>query len=632
MNISATQINSLYLERKKNQEPFMKQMREIAELANGEVHVVHPELDVNEKATVVNLFPSGLDALATRAASVQPDQVWPPLKDGIQASEDKAWERRQAGLGWWDMNDVNLMDRLRFRHYFAWGSMPVTVLPVGSSNNDCRDIPHLRYRSPLTAYPAPCENKLDMVPSDAIFACRRSRKWLTDRYGNAMAMLNTGNANNARPDDMFDVLEYIDCDEIVLCCAGKSNNEGGGLWTPGGYVQAAACVVLERTVNKACQPLAVFPGRITLDRLQGALDQMLPAYHRAAKLDSLNLLAIARGIFPDQYIVGHPGDPQSPELVTDADGMMGIIGEVAHGQLVSLGNAPAAAQSAEMAIDRLERSQRLVAGLPAEINGESASNIRTARRGDQVLGSAIDMPIQEAQDVMQASKEAELRAGVAVMKGWYGKNGTSFYVPNRGFDPEQDKADYTPDKTFETDRVYVKYSLSGTDANSMVVAILQRVQGGIISQQTGREMDPAVEDPIEERDNIELEGIRRSLLQSIEQQAMQGTITPDQIALMAKIKWATHDQLEDVVIAVHKQAQQDQANQAQLPPGSPGTQPGLGGGAAPGQPQPGQVPGGAPSSPQLAQMLQTLAAPAKQGQTEAAQVQPPQQQPVLTGS
>ena len=625
MNISAQEINSRFQDRKRNQEPFMKKMREIAELANGDVHVVHAELDVNEKATVVNLFPSGLDALATRAASVQPDQVWPALREGIQISEDRAWERRQAGLGWWDMSEVGLMDRLRFRHYFGWGCTPVTILPTCADDGDHRDIPHWRYRSPLTAYPAPTENKLNMVPSDAIFACRRTRKWLTDRYGAQMAQLSTGPREQARPDDMFDVLEYIDCDEIVLCVGSRSpEDQGGGLWTPSGFQAGTACVVLEREVNLAGQPLAIFPGRITLDRMQGALDQMLPAYHRAAKLDSLNLLAIARGIFPDQYIVGHPGDPQAPELITDADGMMGIIGEVAHGQLVSLGNSPAAAQSAEMAIDRLERQQRLVAGLPAELGGESATNIRTARRGEQVLGSAIDMPIQEAQDVMAASKQCELRAAVAVQCGWFGPKATSFYIPNRGFDPEKDHADYTPDKTFETDQVYVKYSLSGTDANSMVVAILQRVQGGIISQQTGREMDPAVEDPILERDKIELEGIRRALLQSLEQGAQQGTVAPDQIALIAKIKWATHDELEDVVIEAHKQAQAQQAEQAQLPAGAPGGQPGIGG------PPPGM--GGPPPNPGLAQMLQTLQAPATQGANEAKQVQPPAPQPVLTGS
>lgn len=627
MNISAEEINQRFQDRKRAQEPFMAKMREIAELANGDVHVVHAELDIAEKPTVVNLFPSGLDALATRAASVQPDQVWPPLREGIQASEDRAWERRQAGLGFWDMNDIALMDRLRFRHLFGWGCMPVTVLPTPTDDGDRRDTAHWRYRSPLTAYPAPTDNKLNMVPSDCIFASRRTRKWLSFRYGAQMAILNTGPSHAARPDDMFDVLEYIDCDEIVLAVGSRSRQEaGGGLWTPSGFEPSQACVILERAPNLACQPLAIVPGRITLDRLQGALDQMLPAYHKAAKLDSMNLLAIGRGIFPDQYVVGHPGDPQSPELITDADGMMGIIGEVAHGTLINLGSAPAAAQSAEMAIDRLERQQRLVAGLPAEINGESGSNIRTARRGEQVLGSAIDMPIQEAQDIMAVSKREELHAAVAVKKGWFGDKATSFYIPNRGFDSKIDKADYTPNKTFETDQVYVKYSLSGTDANSMVVAILQRVQGGIISQQTGREMDPAVEDPILERDKIEMEGLRRSLLTSLEQGQAQNP-DPMMIALITKIKWATHDELEDVVIEAHKQIQAQQAQQQQMQPSDAGAQPGLG--AAP--PAPGG-PGGPPPNPGLAQMLQSLQTPAGIGQKEAAQVQPPQASPVMAGT
>ena len=136
MNISVQEINQLYQERKRDQEPWMKKMREIAELANGEVRVVLPEVDKNERATVVNLFPGGLDALATRAASIPPDQSWPPLRDGIQASEDKAWARRQAGLGWSDMNEWGLMDRLRFRHYFGWGCTPVTILPTCADDGD----------------------------------------------------------------------------------------------------------------------------------------------------------------------------------------------------------------------------------------------------------------------------------------------------------------------------------------------------------------------------------------------------------------------------------------------------------------------------------------------------------------
>ena len=46
-------------------------------------------------------------------------------------------------------------------------------------------------------------------------------------------------------------------------------------------------------------------------------------------------------------------------------------------------------------IDRLERAQRLTAGIPAEFGGESGSNIRTGRRGEAVLSAVVDFPVQE---------------------------------------------------------------------------------------------------------------------------------------------------------------------------------------------------------------------------------------------
>ena len=470
-----------------------------------------------------------------------------------------------------------------------------------------------------------------MYPSDAIFACRRPRAWLKAKYGAQLAMLTGGDRNQQRPDDMFDVLEYMDADEIVLCAAGAAQPRGG-LMTQMGMVNAA-CVELERIPNLAGVPLAVFPGRITLDHIQGALDQMLPAYHKAAQLDALNILAIMRGIFPDTYVVGHPGDPQSPEIITDADGLMGIIGEVAHGQVITVGNPTAGAQAAEMAQDRLERSQRIVAGLPAEVNGESGSNIRTARRGEQVLGSAIDMPIQEAQDIMAVSKQIELKVGVAIQKGWFGKKPTSFYIPNRGFDPDKDKSDYVPDEIFETDLNYIKYSMPGTDANSIVIALGQRINMGTMSIETAMEVDPAIEDAVMERVRVQTEGMTRALLTSIEQGAQQGTVLPQEIALIAKSLYSTKEQLFDVVIKVHEEMQKRQAAQQQLPPGAPGAMPGLGGGP-PGQ-QPGQPPSnftGPPSSPALAQILGNLAAPGKQGAAEAQQAQPPQPSPAMAGT
>src|SRR6185437_255687 len=189
--------------------------------------------------------------------------------------------------------------------------------------------------------------------------------------------------------------------------------------------------------------------------------------------------AIVRSIFPKEYLQGHPGDPQSPEVITEANGLMGIMGEVAHGQVVAISPAIGSAQMADMAIDRLERSQRLAAGLPAELGGESGSNIRTARRGEMVLGAAIDMPLQEMQELMAQSKEAELRIATAIMTGYYGSKKTSFYVPRNGKLPKI--LDYTPDETFETDEVYVKYSFPDMDASQGPIALRRRINDGLMS-------------------------------------------------------------------------------------------------------------------------------------------------------
>lgn len=627
MNIGPQEIYSLYQSRLKERGPLLSKWREAAMMANNEVTVPLAEVDENRKATVVNLFPSGLDALATRCASVPPDQVWAPLRDGFQASEDRARDRRKAGLAWWDQNNIGLLERRWFRFLFGYGCAAFTLSPVGSNPMDKRDIPHWRVRNPMSTFPAPCDDEGEMEPSDAIFSCRRTRAWLTANYGAQMALLRGGSRNQARPDDMFDVLEYMDADEFVLVACGHNDSaNSGGLWTAGGYMTAGPSVVLERTVNRAEVPLVVVAGRITLDRLQGALDHMIPGYHRAARLNALNELAIGRGIYPEQWVVAHPGDPQSPEIITYANGMTGEIGEIAHGTIMTLGNPPAAAQAADMAIDRLERSQRLAAGLPAELGGESATNIRTARRGAEVLGSAIDMPIQEAQEIRMAAAEAELRRGVAIMTGWFGDTKTSFYVPRNGKLPKI--LDYTPNETFETDDVVVKYSAPGTDVNGQMILIGQGINTGLFSEQTAREMSSFVEDPILERDRVEIEGIRRALLTSLENAATQGQLSPDQIALIAKIKWATHDELEDVVIEAHKQSQEQQAAQAQLQPGAPGTQPGLGAGGPPpgGPPSPFQGP---QTSPALAQIMSNLRSPAQQGAPEQGLNQAPQ--PALAG-
>ena len=151
-------------------------------------------------------------------------------------------------------------------------------------------------------------------------------------------------------------------------------------------------------------------------------DQLMPVFHNASKLAALEFISIKRATFGDKWLVSHPQSPGVAEILEYADGLTDTIGKIRNGMLQETQTQPS--QQAAQMQDRLERVGRMAAGLPAELNGESATNIRTARRGEQVLGSAIDMPIQEAQDIMTHSKEIELQCAVAVQKGWFGKKPT----------------------------------------------------------------------------------------------------------------------------------------------------------------------------------------------------------------
>jgi hypothetical protein len=218
----------------------------------------------------------------------------------------------------------------------------------------------------------------------------------------------------------------------------------------------------------------------------------------------------------------------------------------------------------------------MTGNIPSELNGESGSNIRTARRGATVLGSAIDMPLQEYQEILANSMELENARAVAIMKSYYGKKPSMFFFGTNG---KIERPDYTPNETFETDVSHVVYPMPGSDINSMVVSIGQRVGMGIMSNETARVLDPAIKDPILEADRVEIEGLRKAMLTGLEQQAAQGALDPSIIARIAMKKAERHTTLEDAVTQIHKEMQAEQqaaaAAQAQQQGPAPEQQPGM---------------------------------------------------------
>ena len=602
---AAGQIVTMYQERRMNRSGIFKRMAEVRDHYNGDVIVPLPELDDAEKPAIPNLIAQGIDQFSMRVASVLPDIQYPALRNGIQVSENKAHDRRLANLGWWDMNKMTTKVRRRARHLTAYGMSAISLSPVALDPADRRQIPFWRVRNPLATYPSPMIDPDNMEPTDCIFADRRPLGWLQENYPAQMNVLYRGDKGKT---DLFQILEYMDAGETVMIAVGADRPAANPYGQEVGK-GSASHIVLERIPNRAEVCPVVIAGRITLDRLQGQFDQMLGMYQREAKLDALNTIAVFRNVFPDEWIVSPANAPTSPRIIQEADGKMGIRGILDKGQIQLI--HPQQTQDAQIAISNLERAQRMTGNIPQELNGESGSNIRTARRGATVLGSAIDMPLQEYQEILANSMELENNRAVKIMKAYYGNKPSMFFF---GTDGKISRPDYTPNETFETDMSHVVYPMPGSDINSMVVSIGQRVGMGIMSNETARTMDPAIKDPAREADLVEIEGLRKALLTGLEQQAAQGQLDPSIIARIAMAKSQRHVTLEDAVAQIHKEEQEKQQAQAQqMQQGQQPTadqQPGLG--ASPDNPiQGAQPPQGQPS-------LQDLLAQLHQGPSQGA--------------
>jgi hypothetical protein len=617
--IDIFQIENWYRSRQAERGPLLTRWAEVNRQADGDVVVPVSELDKDEKSMAVNLLGPGLDQLAMRIASTMPDISCDPLKPGQKGSENVTDSKRKALLSYWDMNRMDMILRRRARYLLGYGASPVSISFLAVNPLDKREIPHWRVLNPMSVFPAPTVDINDIEPSDCINAYLQPLSWLQSLYPDQANVLYKG--KNANPSTMFEILEYNDADETVLVALGQTKvNEGpqyGGFTREN--VGTQSCVQLTRVPNRAGLPLTVYPGRVTLNKLCGMFDQLMPLYHNASKLAALEYIAIKQSIFADRWLVSHPNSPGQAQIITYADGLTNTIGEIRNGQIQDTQTQPSI-QAAQMQ-DRLERTGRLAGGLPAELGGESATNIRTARRGEAVLGAAIDMPVQEHQEIFEDSMEAENRRAMAVVKGHWGKKQFSFYIPRTG---KITQNDYVPDEVFFNDQNVVKYGMTGTDANSFVIAMGQRLQMETISQETFMEMDPVVEDVQEEMARINIGGARRAMMSSVETGASQGQIDPTFIARFAVALQDGKTNPEDALIKVHKEMQQEQSQQqaAMPPPGQPappGAQPGMTG--APG------VQGGVPMPPQgqgaLAQILGNLRKPAAQSGPEQSMNAPP---------
>jgi hypothetical protein len=531
-------------------------MRRVRDLANGDVVVPLNELDRNAKTNVANLLVQGLDQMSMRVSSTMPSPYFPPVKEGSENAKKYARMRKKAMLGFWDENKMQMKLRRRARHLLAYSSSPVFIKPDFATLT-----PKWVVRNPLDTFPAPMEDD-DVIPENCIFTSRVSASWLLNNYGPLVAdQLRFGRVDS---DARYTLLEYVCGESMQLAVLGAEDNpeltqsERAGL----------EAILLEAIPNRTGMPLAVVPKRITLDKPRGQFDGVLGMYYTRARLQALTEIAIERGIFPEEYLVARPGE--NPEILQLADGKSGILGVVKGGDIQQLQLNPG--YKTDTALDRLERQERLEGAIPAEFGGESATNIRTGRRGEAVLSATVDYRVQEAQETFANSLLHEDKIAIALEKAYWGDTTKTFFLSGR---TTQGQETYTPNKVWQTDFHYVAYSAAGSDVNSLIIGLGQRLGVGLMSKESAREADPLISDPDLEHDRIIAEGVEAALLSSIQQQAAnpEGPYQPDDLAYLTKLVVEQDVPLFDAVRRTNERAQERQA--MAMPQGAPETMPGL---------------------------------------------------------
>ena len=551
------EIISIYTTRSRINDHAKQKMRNVRDYYNGDVVVPLPELDTDEQSAVANLLAQGLDQTAMRIASTSPDIYCPPTDTATKRARENAAKRRKALFGWWENSRMDLQLGKRARHLIGY-STTVTQLRFNSKNG----CPEWHLRDPLTAYPAKMLGVDDMRPRDVVFAYERSIGWLRNRYPAAAAQF--GNDNNVNEDHPIEMIEYIDGDEQVLIgTRSPIQTMSFGVSTESSPFMA---LELERTPNPLGQTPVVFAQRISLDNAQGQFDGILGMYQMQARLMALEVIAVQKGVFPDTWLVGRAGE--TPQIVNPADGLTGEVGVVRGGDLRDMQMQPG--YMTNPAIDRLERAQRLTAGIPQEFGGESTSNIRTGRRGDAVLSATVDFTVQEAQRIMARSLQEENRLAIEISKAYAGRKARSFYVNSKNI---KGQVDYVPNDNFDSTENVVSYSQAGADINNLVIGGGQRVGMGTMSKRSFMAIDPLVDDPEFEHDTVIAEQLEAALLSAVQNQAAEGILPPADLARIMDLVAHDKKELAEAVEQVQREAQERQAEE--VPAMSPEAQPGL---------------------------------------------------------
>ena len=585
---TAEQVMDLYRRRRGEYATLHGKMGALSIVYNGEARISLEDMDKTSLAITPNLLAQGVDQMAGRVVSTNPMIQFSSMKPGVRKYDRMASANAAAMGGYWQKDRLPLKMPVRARRLVGYAMSPVFMRWDHQKNR-----PTWNVRHPMEAYPSLDLEPGNIVPNDCIFSYRRTFAYMDScGYGSYLrSMMPSSRNQNINPDSPVTVVEYVDNDMTMLLATGffpEATSFAGG---DGGN----RAVVLEAYQNP-CMPV-VIPMRLTLDSIAGQFDNMIAMYYHQARLTALETDAVEKGIYPDTYLVSRAGEI-GRFIDGPHDGRTGLVNIIAGGDIKEVQSQPG--YLTNPTIDRIERAQRLSAGIPAEFGGESGNNIRTGRRGDAVLSAVIDAPVAEMQRMFEYGLEEENRIAMELAKFYDGPNERVMYV---GVGNARKPVKIVANENFEQTDHIVSYPAVGSDVNNLVIGLGQRVGLGTMSKETAAELDPFIDNPEVERDRITSEGIEQAVIAGFQRGLADGTIP---IAVGAKVgTLVKHDKMElaDAITKILEEAQAAAQNAAD------GGQPPLGAQAA-GQALAGEVPapiqGPNPSQEGLANTLTAL--------------------------
>ena len=542
-------------------------------------------------AVVPNLHQQGLDHLARAVAAVLPQVTFPVVGDTDRARKNAA-ESGKAMTWMWKENKMRRLLRQRARYLPGYGMSAVVLTPDPKLG-----FPKWEARDPLTTYPAPMTDPTQIVPESCFFTFVRNAEWLQAFYPQAYAAVNK--PATPKPADTYTILEYMD-EKVRQCVVLGHADEWQEYRNPNGlYVNLLS---VEHGLDR---PPCTVLRRPTLDKLAGHFDGIMEMHRLQAMLMTLAVIGAKRSVYAEPWLEGDGS--QTPKIIQHANALTGDVGIVVGGRLRF--ERPDANFTTMPMIQQLERNQRVDSGQPLQWGGENPTTARTGRASEVLIDSTIEDAVMEYREGFEDSLEAEISIAVDLCKRWFGDTPRTFYLDNT----KKGKGEFTPNKTFDTNKGFVSYAHPAWDSSRMVIEAGQRIGSGLMSHETAMEMDPLIKDVQQERDRMVIEALDAAGFSALQTRAANGEIPEMDLARIKQLV-RTGKTWEDAVMQVQEEAQLRQSQENAVAPGDPAAMPGL---ASPGMGaeagvdpalaiEQGAIPGPTDDQSELAQLLRGM--------------------------